>query len=221
MKIRHTHDIDRVRAGSGGMLPRPRIGAGLLLAALMSGNHAANAADAETSVCGTLREPLAFWLFRSVAGAADARRIAAIRDIERLALKTRDGRTLGGYRLRHPDPRGYLLVVPGNAMLADQIAAELQFFRDLGLDVYVYDYRGYGLSSGRSRFAAIVGDTREIVAHLNGPGLPPASAVRGVHGRRGAAQCHRHPARPVRCPGGGFLAEPHFAAGVPAALRSG
>lgn len=133
---------------------------------------AADAAGAETSVCGSLREPLAFWLFRSVAGAADARRIAAIRDIERLALKTRDGRTLGGYRLRHPDPRGYLLVVPGNAMLADQIAAELQFFRDLGLDVYVVDYRGYGLSSGRSRLAAIVGDTREIVAHLNSLAYP-------------------------------------------------
>lgn len=146
-----------------------RIGAGLLLA-LISGHPAADAAGAETSVCGSLREPLAFWLFRSVAGAADARRIAAIRDIEHLAMKTRDGRTLGGYRLRHPNPRGYLLVVPGNAMLADQIAAELQFFRDLGLDVYVVDYRGYGLSSGRSRLAAIVGDTREIVAHLNGLG---------------------------------------------------
>lgn len=146
-----------------------RIGAGLLLA-LISGHPAADAAGAETSVCGSLREPLAFWLFRSVAGAADARRIAAIRDIEHLAMKTRDGRTLGGYQLRHPNPRGYLLVVPGNAMLADQIAVELQFFRDLGLDVYVYDYRGYGLSSGRSRLAAIVGDYREIVAHLNGLG---------------------------------------------------
>lgn len=78
----------------------------------------------------------------------------------------------GGALPRHPDPRGYLLVVPGNAMLADQIAAELQFFRDLGLDVYVVDYRGYGLSSGRSRLAAIVCDTREIVAHLNGLAYP-------------------------------------------------
>jgi len=161
------------RADSDGVRPLPRIRAGLLLLALMSGPANAGTADAagaETSVCGSLREPLAFWLFRSVAGAADARRIAGIRDIERLALKTRDGRTLGGYRLRHPDPRGYLLVVPGNAMLADQIAAELQFFRDRGLDVHVYDYRGYGLSSGKSRLAAIVGDYREIVAHLNGLG---------------------------------------------------
>jgi alpha-beta hydrolase superfamily lysophospholipase len=154
----------------GGGEPFSRIRAGLLLLALMSGPANAGAADAdgaETSVCGSLREPLAFWLFRSVAGAADARRIAGIHEIERLELKTRDGRTLGGYRLRHPDPRGYLLVVPGNAMLADQIVGELQFFRERGLDVYVYDYRGYGLSSGKSRLAAIAGDYREIVAHLN------------------------------------------------------
>lgn len=154
-----------------GIRPFPRVRAGMLLLALMSGpSNAATveAGNAETSVCGSLREPLAFWMFRSVAGAADERRIAGIRDIERLTFNTRDGRSLGGYRLRHPAPRGYLLVVPGNAMLADQIAGELQFFRERGLDVYVYDYRGYGLSSGKSRLAAIVGDAREIVAHLNG-----------------------------------------------------
>lgn len=156
---------------SVGHLPRMR--AGMLLLALMSGpSHTATgeAGLAETSVCGSLREPLAFWLFRSMAGGVDARRIAGIRDIERLSFDTRDGRSLGGYRLRHPAPRGYLLVVPGNAMLADQIVGELQFFRERGFDVYVVDYRGYGLSSGRSRLAAIVGDAREIVAHLNGQG---------------------------------------------------
>ena len=52
-------------------------------------------------------------------------------------------------------------------MLADQVIADLQPFRDRGLDVYIYDYRGYGVSKGRSRLAAIVADYRAIVAHLN------------------------------------------------------
>ncbi len=39
--------------------------------------------DPETSVCGALHEPLAFWRFRRVAGRADASRVAGIRDIER------------------------------------------------------------------------------------------------------------------------------------------
>jgi pimeloyl-ACP methyl ester carboxylesterase len=74
---------------------------------------------------------------------------------------------LGGYRLRAAAPKGYLLVAQGNAMLADQIMGELQSFRDRGFDVYVYDYRGYGLSEGRSRLTAIISDYREIIANLN------------------------------------------------------
>lgn len=121
----------------------------------------------ETSVCGFLREPLAFWSFRQAAGAPNAARIAGIRGIERLSFVTRDGRTLGGYKLRAADPSGYLLVAQGNAMLADQIIGEFQFFRNLGLDVYLYDYRGYGLSEGKSRLKAIVSDYQEMVAALN------------------------------------------------------
>lgn len=148
----------------------------------------------ESSVCGIFREPLAFWQFRWAAGAPDASRIRPIRDMERQSFITRDGRELGGYRLRATHhspaanleraagsagtrpaegknpPRGYLLVAQGNAMLADHIMGMLGFFRGLGLDVYVYDYRGYGLSKGKSRLKAIVSDYREIVAALNAKG---------------------------------------------------
>jgi alpha/beta superfamily hydrolase len=133
--------------------------------------HANNpASDLEDSVCGIVREPLAFWQFRQAAGAPDASRIRSIRNIERLSFTTRDGRELGGYKLRADHPQGYLLVAQGNAMLADQIMGVLTFFRDYGLDVYVYDYRGYGLSEGKSRLKAIVSDYREIVAALNAQG---------------------------------------------------
>src|SRR4030042_1447877 len=62
---------------------------------------------------------------------------------------------------------GYLLVAQGNATLVDQIAHAMQYFRRLGVDVYLYDYRGYGLSEGKSRLRAIVEDYREIIASLN------------------------------------------------------
>ncbi|MEW6037261.1 MAG: alpha/beta fold hydrolase [Pseudomonadota bacterium] len=132
--------------------------------------HGKPPSDLETSVCGIVLEPLAFWQFRQAAGAPDASRVRSLRGIERLSFTTGDGRVLGGYRLRAADPRGYLLVAQGNAMLADQIMGALAFFRDLGLDVYVYDYRGYGLSEGKSRLKAIVSDYREIIAALNSQG---------------------------------------------------
>lgn len=145
----------------------------MLLTAAVGGATATPAMAArdsmETSVCGFFREPLAFWLFRRAAGAPDAQRVAGIRDIERVRFETPDKRMLGGYRLRAAgNPQGYLLVAQGNAMLADQIMDELQIFRDRGFDVYVYDYRGYGLSGGSSRLLAMVSDYRELVAHLNG-----------------------------------------------------
>lgn len=123
--------------------------------------------DLETSVCGIFREPLAFWEFRLAAGSPDERRIRSIQDLERLRFTTRDGRVLGGYMLRAAHPRGYLLVAQGNAMLADQLIGSLAVFRARELDVYVYDYRGYGLSGGKSRLKAIVSDYRDIVAALN------------------------------------------------------
>lgn len=126
--------------------------------------------DLETAVCGFVREPLAFWQFRLAAGAPDASRVRSIRGIDRLSFSTGDGRVLGGYRLSASHPRAYLLVAQGNAMLADQIMGALAFFRDLRLHVYVYDYRGYGLSEGKSRLKAIVSDYREIVAALNAKG---------------------------------------------------
>lgn len=126
--------------------------------------------DLETSVCGFLREPMAFWSFRNMAGLADERRVAGLAGLERISYTTGNGRVLGGYRLRASTPRGYLLVAQGNAMLADQIMGVLAFFRDTGLDVYVYDYRGYGLSTGKSRLKAIVADYRAIITDLNAQG---------------------------------------------------
>ncbi len=123
--------------------------------------------NVETAVCGSVREPFMFWLWRSMAGSPDPKRVSHIKDLEQIHFKTRDGVELGGYKLTATNPKGYLLVAQGNAMLADQLVADLQTFRDLGLDVYIFDYRGYGISKGNSRLAAIAGDYAEIVSYLN------------------------------------------------------
>jgi alpha/beta superfamily hydrolase len=126
--------------------------------------------DIETAVCGSIREPFLFWLWRSMAGSPTPDRLANIKNLEQIHFKTRDGTELGGYKLFAPKPKGYLLVAQGNAMLADQLVADLQVFRDLELDVYIFDYRGYGISKGKSRLAAIAGDYAEIVSYLNSLG---------------------------------------------------
>jgi alpha/beta superfamily hydrolase len=123
--------------------------------------------DVESAVCGSIREPFMFWLWSTMAGSPNPKRVAHIKNLEQIRFKTRDAMELGGYKLVATNPKGYLLVVQGNAMLADQLVADLQSFRDLGLDVYIFDYRGYGISKGKSRLAAIAADYFEIVSYLN------------------------------------------------------
>lgn len=121
----------------------------------------------ESAVCGAIREPFTFWLWRRLAGGPDTRRVAGVKNLTAITFAAPDEKQLGGYKLAADNPRGYLLIAQGNAMLADQLVADLQTFRDLGLDVYIFDYRGYGVSQGKSRLAAMVADYAAIVAHLN------------------------------------------------------
>ncbi len=132
-----------------------------------------NKRNLEETVCG-LKEPIVFWFWSIAAGRPDPSRLARLRNVEDISLTTKDGRTLRGYALKagsfdnqQPSPRGYLLVVQGNAMLADQILSSFTEFANAGFDVYVFDYRGYGRSEGKRRLKAIVSDYSEIIEYLN------------------------------------------------------
>ena len=161
----------------------------VLLLAVLPGLALAGAAHAdadttenelEQSVCGFM-EPLMFWLWSQMAGQPDSDRLAGLEPVEAIRHTTRDGRVLRGYRMgaRFPyrtaprrAPRGYLLVIQGNAMLADRILGEFRSYAEAGYDVYIYDFRGYGRSEGRRRLRAIVSDYREILARLDAARYP-------------------------------------------------
>jgi alpha-beta hydrolase superfamily lysophospholipase len=122
----------------------------------------------ERSVCG-FKEPFVFWLWSSAAGSPDASRLKGEKGVEAVTLETRDGRLLRGYMLKaaSKQPKGYLLVAQGNAMLADQILLSFRAFAEAGYDVYVYDYRGYGGSEGKRRLLAMISDYRQIIGSLD------------------------------------------------------
>ena len=126
----------------------------------------------EQSICG-FKEPFIFWLWSSAAGEASAARLAQVANVENVAITSSDGRILRGYKLKatraqagNDLPGGYLLVVQGNAMLADQIITSFDRFPRLGYDVYIFDYRGYGRSEGKRRLKAILNDYRQIIQQL-------------------------------------------------------
>lgn len=125
----------------------------------------ANGNETETAVCG-LQEPLAFWLWSTMAGSPVPNAEKAHPNAEAIEHRTRDGRLLKGFKLNSAAPggavEGRMLVAQGNAMLADQLLDYLRGFSTAGLETYVFDYRGYGASEGRARLKAIVGDYREL-----------------------------------------------------------
>ena len=84
---------------------------------------------------------------------------------------TSDSRTLRGYRISQCDSsksrkRGAILIAHGNAMLAFQTLPFGHELANLGVDIIVYDYRGYGRSEGWSRLKAIALDYKELSASL-------------------------------------------------------
>lgn len=124
----------------------------------------------EESVCGSIQEPFAFWTWSSAAGKPNPEAASRIPNAEPIVRKTKDGRTLKGYKLRSTAPGetvvGSMLVAQGNAMLADQLLSNLTGFSKAGIEVYVFDYRGYGNSEGKRRLKAIVSDYRAIFSDI-------------------------------------------------------
>lgn len=146
-----------------------------VLVACASAQQGENSMNLEQSVCG-LKEPLLFWLWSNQAGSPDAKHLQGISNVIDITFTTTDGRILRGYKLaantsgretQTARPKGYLLVIQGNAILADQILMEFYSYAEAGYDVYIYDYRGYGRSEGKRRLKAIVNDYKAIIASLN------------------------------------------------------
>ncbi|WP_194756377.1 alpha/beta hydrolase [Aliidiomarina indica] len=146
----------------------------LLLFILLLGPVSASADNRERTVCGFLKERLYFSLWSSQAPARDPDRVTLNPLVEAVEFVTDDQRTLRGYRYRAHneddetvEPKGYLLVAMGNAMVSDQMISTLAPYARAGFNAYVFDYRGYADSEGRRRINAIVKDYEEIISNFS------------------------------------------------------
>lgn len=132
--------------------------------------HAGIAGESvERSICGRLREPIMFRLWRSAARAMDPG--VPPRHGAAYTFQTADARVLHGYRLAAESAvRGAVVFIQGNAMTVATIADDLLPLTAAGYDVYVLDFRGYGDSEGTPRIAALLSDYRQITTHLRSSG---------------------------------------------------
>ena len=70
-------------------------------------------------------------------------------DYEELTFSTTDGEQLHAWFIPHPQARATLLFAHGNAGNISHRLDSIQVFHDLGLNVLIFDYRGYGRSTGK------------------------------------------------------------------------
>jgi len=145
----------------------------LLLSLIIVASNAA-ADDREKTVCGSIQERFLFWLWSSAAPKPNKNRALVSPLIEQTEFTTSDNKILRGYKYsshnkdqNRTQPKGYVLMALGNAMIADQIITSLEYLSSRGYDVYIFNYRGYGDSEGKRRINAIIEDYKEIITFLN------------------------------------------------------
>jgi uncharacterized protein len=87
---------------------------------------------------------------------------------EEQSFSAQDGIQIYGYRAfaegRAPEQQPAVVIVLGNAMLADQMQAFAAYFALHDFTAYVFDYRGYGGSGGVPRSNVLIKDFREILS---------------------------------------------------------
>ncbi|MFN2349369.1 MAG: alpha/beta hydrolase, partial [Thioalkalivibrio sp.] len=98
-------------------------------------------------------------------------------DYEDVRVTTDDGVALHGWFVPAPDPRGVLLFFHGNAGNISHRMASINIFRDLGLSVFIMDYRGYGQSEGRPSEAGLRQDARAAWHWLTQTRAIPAQEI--------------------------------------------
>jgi fermentation-respiration switch protein FrsA (DUF1100 family) len=103
-------------------------------------------------------------------------------DFEELVVTTGDGVRVHGWLVTHPAARCTILLCHGNAGNISHRLDSVRLFHAVGAQVALFDYRGYGRSSGRPSEVGTYRDAEAVWRHLvEERGLAPGEIV--VFGR--------------------------------------
>ncbi len=142
----------------------------LLLAKFSQVASAANEAEGNERVCGVFGiEAGMFEAWRDLANKGWAASPSDTYSYEPLSLQRPGSVILEGVRIyKRGDSQAAraIFFLQGNAMRAEQLLDDLSYFVDRGFDVFVFDYRGYGNSSGNPLLKPISLDQAKIAALL-------------------------------------------------------
>lgn len=97
---------------------------------------------------------------------------------EPLTLATPDGERLDAWFVSKPQARGVVLILHGNAGNISHRMDTIVMFHRLGYGVLIFDYRGYGKSTGKPSEEGLYRDAQTAWAYLTGQrGIAPGRIV--------------------------------------------
>ena len=97
---------------------------------------------------------------------------------EPIEISTADGETLHGWFVPAPAAKGTMLFFHGNAGNISHRMEYLLMFHRLGYNTFIFDYRGYGQSSGSPSESGTYLDAQSAWRYLTeAKGIPPARIV--------------------------------------------
>lgn len=129
----------------------------------------------------------------------DATPAAVGLDFEPLQMQSEDGETLEGWFIPTDAARGTLLYLHGNGGNIGHRVEMLKVFHQLGLNVLIFDYRGYGRSTGAPSEAGTYRDATAAWRYLTEIRHIPARDIvyfgESLGGSIAAWLAERHPPR--------------------------
>jgi uncharacterized protein len=87
-------------------------------------------------------------------------------NFEEIFLKTEEGAEINALHFRVPDSKGVVFYFHGNAGAMDSWADEHETFAKYGYDLFIFDYRGYGKSTGPLSELAFHHDAKFLYKYL-------------------------------------------------------
>src|SRR5262249_47175426 len=88
-------------------------------------------------------------------------------EFDAVSIATRDGERLHGWWMRHPSPPASILYFHGNGGNLSMWAPIVSAIVRRGYEVLAFDYRGYGLSTGRASEQGLYRDADAAVEYFS------------------------------------------------------
>ena len=98
-------------------------------------------------------------------------------DYENVKLQTSDGVKLHGWYIPHENAKKTVLFFHGNAGNISHRGESVSIFHDIGLNVFIIDYRGYGKSEGKPTEQGLYDDARAAWLYLTETRSTPGTDI--------------------------------------------